>query len=311
MDGNRDFDRGQSANEMFPASRNVASRVDPATFSAQNRVNLSGNPADFGANSGFSGASSASFSAPTTFANPAPNPPANLSANAASSAPQSPNFSAENFAQNPQIAQNEINKNPQIFSQNAGDENDENPESDDDFDENDDENPENPDGENARDLETISWTASEAVDHVRGKTWHIAVVATGVGLLALVVLLTFLQIFTLWSAISTGALIVVALVALVVVSRAPVREIEYSITGDGVEIAGKLHDFSEFRAFAVRRLGALWELVLLPVKRFGVESTMFIHEDQGEQIVDELGAVLPMENASMSWVDSVAHRLKL
>ena len=71
------------------------------------------------------------------------------------------------------------------------------------------------------------------------------------------------------------------------------------------------HGFNEYRAFGVRKDGALWQLVLLPVKRFGLPTAMFINEDQGEKIVDFVGARLPMEKVEMDTADKISRRLKL
>jgi hypothetical protein len=157
----------------------------------------------------------------------------------------------------------------------------------------------------------IRWTASDAIDHDRGKGWYtVVIIAAFVVLLALATL-AFFKIIALMTAISTGVLVVVMLVALLLVAKKPARELDYLLTDAGLTIEGQLHPFSEFRAFGVRQQGATWQLVLIPVKRFGMSATMFIQEDQGEQIVDELGAYLPMENVKTDLVDKLMRRLKL
>jgi hypothetical protein len=50
---------------------------------------------------------------------------------------------------------------------------------------------------------------------------------------------------------------------------------------------------------------------LIPVTRFGMSTTVFIHEDQGEQIIDIFGARLPMEETKLDFVDKLIQRLKL
>jgi hypothetical protein len=157
----------------------------------------------------------------------------------------------------------------------------------------------------------IHWSASEAIEHERGGKWNTVAIGATVLIWAALVGLTLLGILQMMTAITTGVLALMMLIALFVVAKKPVRELDYVLTDQGITIAGTLHRFNEFRAFGVRRVGALWELVLIPVKRFGLGSTMFIHDDQGEAIVDALGARLPMEEISNSVVDRISHSLKL
>jgi hypothetical protein len=83
------------------------------------------------------------------------------------------------------------------------------------------------------------------------------------------------------------------------------------LTDQGLHVDGQLHRYDEFRAFGVRRDGALWQIVLIPVKRFGLSLTMYIQEEQGESIVDALGARLPMENVQADAVDKLIRKLKI
>lgn len=157
----------------------------------------------------------------------------------------------------------------------------------------------------------IRWTASEAIDHVRGKSWYIVAFSVVVVVVLGLAALAWFNIITLMTAISTGVLAVIMLATVLVVAKKPSGEIDYILTESGLTIAGRLHPFNEFRAFGVRRLGGLWQLVLIPVKRLGMSVTMFINEDQGEAIVDTLGAILPMEDIKPDIVDSITRKLKI
>ncbi|MCL2451262.1 hypothetical protein FWD20_00005, partial [Candidatus Saccharibacteria bacterium] len=153
----------------------------------------------------------------------------------------------------------------------------------------------------------IEWTASESIDHDRGVKWYVV---------AIVVVLVIMGL-NLWlqginfGSISFEVLIVVVFVALLIVSSRPARELRYALTDEGISVEGQLHPFAEFRAFGVRREGKLWQLVLIPVKRFSFGITIYIHDDQGEAIVDALGARLPMENIKTDWLDKVVNKLKM
>jgi hypothetical protein len=153
----------------------------------------------------------------------------------------------------------------------------------------------------------VSWTAGESIDHERGVLWY--VVTTAIVMIALG--LNFWLQGVSFSSISLAVLIVVVFVALLTVSRRPARELHYSLSDEGLDIEGQLHPFSEFRAFGVHQNGAAWQLTLIPVKRFGLNIEMFIHDDQGEAIVDAIGARLPMEETKVDLLDKIIHKLKI
>jgi hypothetical protein len=154
----------------------------------------------------------------------------------------------------------------------------------------------------AGDVEAIHWTASEAIDHQRGFWWYFVVSLIAALIVGLSIWLKQ------WT---TGGLALIILVTIIFIGRKPVRQINYTLTGEGLFVEDKLRPYSEFRAFGVRQDGPLWSIVLIPVKRFGMSTTMFITEDQGEKIVDAIGRVLPMENVQPDLVDRVIRRLKL
>jgi hypothetical protein len=156
------------------------------------------------------------------------------------------------------------------------------------------------------DLE-IHWTASESIDHKRGIWWYViaaVLVAAAIGV-------SFWLQGVSFSSISSTVLVVVIFIALLTVSHRPARELHYALTQEGLTIENQLHPFDDFRAFGVHQDGALWQLTLIPVKRFGFSVTMFIHDDQGEAIVDALGARLPMEDVRVDLIDKIVRKLKI
>lgn len=151
------------------------------------------------------------------------------------------------------------------------------------------------------DVEAIHWTASEAVDYKRNTGWY---VLAGLITAAVIGVAIWLRQWT------TAGLALVIFIAVIFFTRRPARMVNYTLTSQGLYIEDQLHAFSDFRAFGVRQEGALWTLVLIPVKRFGLSVTMFITEDQGEAIVDAFGTVLPMENVQPDLVDKITRKLK-
>lgn len=168
-----------------------------------------------------------------------------------------------------------------------------------------------PKPKSAKSSNGIHWTASDSIEHHRGQGWYFGLIGIVVAISALLVVLYLFDIFSLTTSVTTEILVLVMLAALLVVTRQPPREVQYTLTDEGLAIDNQLHPFSEFRAFGVRKVGAMWQLVLIPVKRFGFSVTMFINEDQGEKIVDEFGARLPMEDIKPDFIDNLIRRLKI
>jgi hypothetical protein len=150
--------------------------------------------------------------------------------------------------------------------------------------------------------EIIEWQAAEALDFKRSGGWYaILFIAAAI----------IIGVCIWWQQWTTIALVIVIVIAIIVVNKKPARTIHYLLSSDGLEIDGQKHDFGEYRGFGVRHDGDFWTLVLLPVKRFGTETTIFIRDEQGEKIVDLLGDILPMEQLKHDIVGKITKKLKL
>lgn len=157
----------------------------------------------------------------------------------------------------------------------------------------------------------IHWSASESPEHKHGAEWNWMIILIAVAVIIGLIALAMIKFLPLITAISMVVLASLITITMFMVAKRPPRIINYILTEQGVTVAGQLHPFSEYRAFGVHEVGALWELVLLPVKRFGVGNTMFIDEGQGEAIVDTLGARLPMEEVNDTLIDHWSRFMKL
>ena len=160
-------------------------------------------------------------------------------------------------------------------------------------------------------IQPITWTASESVTEKRSTTWYAVVVGIFIVIVAASILLFIFNFVDLLTLISTLVLAVAMFVALLVSTKLPNRESTYVLSSSGIDINGQHYGFDSFRAFGVRQSGGLWQLVLIPVKRFGMETVAFIDEHSGEQIVDILANYLPMEEVPENGVDKLIGRLKI
>lgn len=150
--------------------------------------------------------------------------------------------------------------------------------------------------------ENVSWEASESIHHERDGMWFIGFIVIIIMLIGLSV---WLQQWTF------TALIVIMAASLIVYTRRPPRTLRYSISHNGLHVGQQFYDFDEFRSFGVLQEGDLFSVMLMPTKRFGQAMTIYFGENDGEKIVDILGAYLPMEDLQLDFMDSLLRRLRL
>lgn len=149
----------------------------------------------------------------------------------------------------------------------------------------------------------ISWQATEGVQASKNTTWYVIFGLVVIGLMALAVL-----VFKSWT---FAVLLAVMTVAVIVLSSKPPRMINYSISPKGVYVGDKLYDFSEFRAFGVIQDQATNSILLLPVKRFSPGLTIYFGSEEGEAIVDMLGARLPMQEVKPDSLEKFIRMIRL
>ena len=159
-------------------------------------------------------------------------------------------------------------------------------------------------GEDAPDDEpsAISWQASEYILHEKDPLWFVALLAGTVVLVALSIFLIKAWTFT--------ALIVVMAIAVLVFARRPPRTLTYRLSPYSLHINERRYALHEFRAFGVVQEGALYSIMLLPVKRFMPAVTLYFPVDQGEQIVDLLGETIPMETIKLDPIEKLVRKLR-
>lgn len=150
---------------------------------------------------------------------------------------------------------------------------------------------------------SISWTASEYIDHDRGLGWH-AMLALVTALLAGLVYLISRD-YT-----SIGIVVALAVVVAIFVRRKP-KEVNYALDSSGLKIGDKQYGYNLFKSFTVIRQGALSSVTLMPVKRFMPPVTAYFAPQDEEQITSALGARLPYEDQKPSHIDNLSRRLKL
>ena len=149
----------------------------------------------------------------------------------------------------------------------------------------------------------FSWQATEGRQIHRGLVWYIVFSIVSIGLMALAILV--------FKSITFALLLAVIVVAVVLMTGKEPRIINYGISPKGVYVADKLYDFSEFRAFGVVQDIDSLSISILPVKRFSPGTTLYFNEEDGEKIVDLLGARLPLQEIKPDILEKFIRLIKL
>lgn len=152
------------------------------------------------------------------------------------------------------------------------------------------------------DEEPITWTAKEYIHQEKGTMWFT---------IFAVVSLIFLGIAVFFQQWSFAVLIVVIAAVIIVSSKRPPRELDYTLTNDGLTVDNKLHKFSNFKSFGIIRDGEEFSVMLIPTQRFQPGVTVYFPEEAGEDIVDMLGSRLPMKDLKLDAVDRLVRLLRL
>lgn len=150
----------------------------------------------------------------------------------------------------------------------------------------------------------IHWMASEYISAEKNTWWFVSLIIVAAALIAM-------DIFYL-KAYTFSLLVVVMAFSLIVLSNRPSRQVNYTLSGDqGIYIGDKLYHFSEFKSFGVINDDGNNFIMLIPVKRFALAVSIYFPQEVGEEIVDILGARLPMEDLKLDLIDRVVRILRL
>jgi hypothetical protein len=152
-------------------------------------------------------------------------------------------------------------------------------------------------------MQPVQWRAVEYIQQDKQPLWYL-------GFAGVVVVLMVLAIW-LMQAWTFAVLILVMAVALLVYAHRPPRELTYVLSEKGLYINDQLHPMGEFKSFGVVQNSQLNSLMLIPVKRFRPGLSVFFPTEVGEQVVDLLGAYLPMQDLKLDFFDKIVQKLRL
>jgi hypothetical protein len=148
----------------------------------------------------------------------------------------------------------------------------------------------------------ITWTASEYIDHAKSADWYLA--------LAVAAVLGAGAVYLLFRDVITSTVIVVAALAFGLYGRRRPRQLQYSLTMQGLGIGDKFFPYSTFRSFALMDEGHFSSIAFLPLKRFGFLTTVYYDPQDEDAIINIISQHLPLEPRSADPVDRFMKRIR-
>jgi hypothetical protein len=122
-------------------------------------------------------------------------------------------------------------------------------------------------------LESLTWTAKEFIEHDRGAGWY------------------------------------VALIAAVYASHKP-KELSYELSSRTIRVGERTYGYNMFKSFSVAHEGVHTSIILEPTKRFYPPMTLYFPPEMEQQIANNIGNHIPMQEHQPSATERLAHRLK-
>jgi hypothetical protein len=148
----------------------------------------------------------------------------------------------------------------------------------------------------------MQWKASEFIDHQKNLAWFLPLILGG-GILSG-------AIFLLTRDILSTVVLLLGILTFGVYARQKPRTLTYSLSGTTISIGEKTYSYDDFRSFSIVQDGALFSVMLQPIKRFLPPLTIYFAPDDGEKIFDTLASHLPHEEREQDPVERLMRKIR-
>jgi hypothetical protein len=149
---------------------------------------------------------------------------------------------------------------------------------------------------------SITWTASEFIDHQRGAFWYVVLAGATAVLAGLIYMITK-DYFPI------GVIVLLGIIIGSVGHWKP-RQVQYRLTDKGIHIDDKFLPYSQFKFFSIVHESNLSTLVMTQTKRYLPPLSAFIDAEDEIEITDLIGEHLPLQPGSPDTVDRLSRRLR-
>lgn len=154
----------------------------------------------------------------------------------------------------------------------------------------------------AKQIQPVSWQAEEYITRDHNTGWYIGLFVVGGALCALSIFLGW------WTFL---ILVILSVITILISALRPPRKINYTLDSTGLTEGNTLHKFEDYKAFGITKDGDHYSAVLIPKNRIGISTKVYFPENNGEAIVDMLGARLPMEEVKSDFLDKIVKFLRI
>jgi hypothetical protein len=152
------------------------------------------------------------------------------------------------------------------------------------------------------DPQSLTWTASEFINHHKDASWY--------GVLGLGVVVACVVVYLLThDKISIVAILVAGGTMAVFAGHKP-RTLTYTLGQGGITIGSKTYPFSVFKSFSVIDEDAINSVSLLPLKRFMPSITIYYEPADEDNILGILSDYLPYEDRQGDAVDKIMRKIR-
>lgn len=148
----------------------------------------------------------------------------------------------------------------------------------------------------------VSWLGSEYIHHEKTSKWFLALIAIAIVAAALAFLITR-------DFITSGMILFCAFIFGVFSRREP-KQIQYSVSDDGITIDQKTFNYKQFKSFAVAQEGAIDNIILRPVQRFDTYKTIYCAPEQLDEIVEIMSSHMALDDHEPDVVDKLMLKVR-
>lgn len=147
----------------------------------------------------------------------------------------------------------------------------------------------------------VTWEASEFVHHAKANNWYVFVGLFGVALAA--VLFFLVDWFS-------SLVIVLLTVAVFVWGKQEPRVLRYSISESGISVGEKNYLFENFSSFSLNQQTQFSSIEFMPTKKFSTPITIYLSNDNLEQVLEIVGTLLPRQDRAPDPLDKLTSWLR-
>ncbi len=154
----------------------------------------------------------------------------------------------------------------------------------------------------AKSVVSVSWNAPEFIAHKKSAVWYILLGISTVALAAIVFLITRDKV----------SMVVIVFAALLLGGysiRQP-RVLRYSLDDAGLHVGEKFYSYDMFKSFSIDTRNALSSIVLMPLKRFMPELSLYYSDEDEIKIKAALADRLPLEELRNDLVDNFFRKIR-